>query len=276
MTQFDEQYKQALWEIMNKGQKTYSERQNCHTKAYPGIVFNLDKGFPLLTLRKIPIKIFVAEQFWFLMGEQNPKNFLKKFTSIWDDFVDEKGLVTGAYGYRWRKHFGKDQIADLLALLSQDSSSRHGVVVAWDPADDIRTIGAKKKNVPCPYTFTVNIIGNILHIHLIIRSNDIILGCPHDIAGFAVLQRLLAGKLGVKTGKLTCSISNAHIYDIHYSAAWELLERENKHQEIILDPQEDWFDRAEKGDELLAQEIIDILSRQYNPMSAIKGLKIVL
>ncbi len=276
MTQFDEQYKQAIWEVMNKGTEIYSERQKCYTRAFPGVTFNLDNGFPLLTLRKIPVKIFVAEQFWFLMGEKDPNIFLKKFTTIWNDFIDKDGLVSGSYGYRWRKHFGKDQIANLLTLLSQDASSRHGVVIAWDPSDDVRPINAKKKNVPCPYTFTVNIIGNKLHIHIIIRSNDMILGCPHDIAGFAVLQRLLAGKLGVRTGKLTCSISNAHIYDIHYNAAWEILERENNHSEISLEADQDWFDRAEKGDESLAQEIIDILSKQYKPMGAIKGLKIVL
>jgi thymidylate synthase len=62
----------------------------------------------LLTLRKIPIKIFVAEQMWFLMGENDPNIFLKKFTSIWDDFTEEDGTVKAAYGYRWRKYFGRD------------------------------------------------------------------------------------------------------------------------------------------------------------------------
>ena len=276
MTQFDEQYKDAVREIMNNGIEIYSERQNCYTKAIPGIVFSLDKGFPLLTLRKIPIKLFVAEQIWFLMGEQDPKVFLNKFTHIWDDFTEEDGTVPGAYGYRWRKHFGKDQIKNVIDLLSEDPSSRHGVVVAWDPSRDIQTLGEKKKNVPCPYTFTVNIMGNMLHLHLVIRSNDMILGCPHDVAGFGLLQRFLAAKLGVKVGKLTCSISNAHIYDNHFDAAYELLDRANDHKEIELYHNPDWFDRAEKGDEKLAQEIINTLTSQYNPSDSIRNLKIVL
>ncbi len=276
MTQFDEQYKKVLWEVMNKGTEIYSKRQDCYTKALAGVVFHLDQGFPLLTLRKIPIKLFVAEQIWFLMGEKDPEVFLSKFTRIWHDFLDEDGKVSTAYGYRWRKHFDKDQIKALIDLLTEDPSSRHGVVVGWDPNDDIRTMGEKKKNVPCPYTFTVNIIANKLHLHLIIRSNDLILGCPHDIAGFALLQRILAAKLGVGTGKLTVSVSNAHVYDNHYQAAWEIMERENNHPPITLEGQKDWFDRAEKGDEQLAKEIIEKLESQYNPMPPIKGLKIVL
>ncbi|MEA3452986.1 MAG: thymidylate synthase [Patescibacteria group bacterium] len=276
MTQFDEQYKQVLYEVMNKGAEVYSKRQNCYTKALAGVVFNLDEGFPLLTLRKIPIKLFVAEQIWFLMGERDPDVFLKKFTKIWHDFSDEDGKVLTAYGYRWRRYFDKDQIKALIDLLTKDPSSRHGVVVAWDPGDDIRGIEEKKKNVPCPYTFTVNIIANKLHLHLIIRSNDLILGCPHDVAGFALLQRILAAKLDVRVGKLTVSISNAHIYDTHYRAAWELIERNNDHSPIMLEGQEDWFEKAERGDEFLTEKIINELERQYKPMPSIQGLKIVL
>lgn len=276
MTQFDEQYQDVIREIMNNGIDIYSERQNCYTKAIPGVVFSLDKGFPLLTLRKIPIKLFVAEQIWFLMGESDHKVFLNKFTHIWDDFVEEDGKVYSAYGYRWRHHFGKDQIKGVIDLLIKEPSSRQGVVTAWDPSMDMYGLGKKKMNVPCPYTFTANIMGNMLNLHLIIRSNDMILGCPHDIAGFALLQRFLASKLEVKVGKLTCSISHAHIYENHFEGAWELLDRTNNHKEIELYHRPGWFDRAEKGDEELAKEIIDTLSSQYNPSESIKNLKIVL
>ena len=87
MTQFDQQYKQALWEIMNKGFEEYNERTGHKTKIIPGITFHLDNGFPLLTLKKIPIKIFVAEQIWFLTGSNRPDEFLKKFTKIWDEIT---------------------------------------------------------------------------------------------------------------------------------------------------------------------------------------------
>lgn len=166
-----------------------------------------------------------------------------------------------------------------MKLLSRQPGSRHGVVVAWDPADDgldNSLTKRYKKNVPCPYTFTVNIVGGKLCFHNIVRSNDMILGFPHDIGGFALLQRILAAKLGVGVGKYTHSISNAHIYDIHYRVAEELAGRKNDHREIEIEAEAGWFDRARKGDIKLVEEIIDQLESQYQPSPPIKGLKIVL
>ena len=103
-----------------------------------------------------------------------------------------------------------------------------------------------------------------------------ILGFPHDIAGFALLQRILAGHLGVRVGKYTQSISHGHIYDIHYQAAKEIVRRTNRHKRIKLEPEKDWLKRAMKGDEQLVVEIVNKLERQYKPLSPIPGLKIVL
>ena len=275
MTQFDQQYKDSVLQILNEGFEELNERTGHRTKILPGITFHLDNGFPLLTLRSIPLKIFVAEQIWYIMGSQRPEDFVKKFTKIWDDFTEEDGTVPAAYGHRWRNAFGRDQLGLLIKHLSEQPGSRHGVVVTWDPREDGLGNPAAKKNVPCPYTFTVNIIGNKLHIHSVVRSNDMMLGCPHDVAGFALLQAILAAKLGVQSGKLTHTISNAHIYDTHYNQAWELVERESTHPPILFHAQSDYFDRAEKGDETLVAEIVDILNKQYKPQPAIKGLKIV-
>lgn len=280
MTQFDHQYQEAIREIMNRGYDEHNERTGHNVKILPGVTFRLDAGFPLLTLRKIPVKLFVAEMIWFIMGSKNPDDFVNKFTGIWKDFTEPDGSVAAAYGYRWRKHFGRDQLGQLVRHLQAEPHSRQGVVVAWDPSDDglygESLKATPKKNVPCPYTFTVNIVGNKLHLHNIVRSNDMILGCPHDVAGFALLQHLLAARLGVKAGIYTHSISNAHIYDIHYDLAWELTERTHSHSEVFLDPRLDWFVRAEAGDETLVEEITALLSGQYKPLDAIKGLKIVL
>jgi thymidylate synthase len=279
MTQFDTQYRAAVEDIMNRGYDEYNERTGHHVKALPGITFRIDQGFPLLTLRKIPVKLFVAEMIWFIMGSKYPGEFVNKFTGIWNDFTEADGTVAAAYGYRWRRHFGRDQLSQLIRHLELEPHSRQGVIVTWDPADDglygPDLIGTPKKNVPCPYTFTVNIIGNKLHLHNVVRSNDMMLGCPHDVAGFALLQHILAARLGVKAGTLTHSISNAHIYDIHYNQAWELINRDHHHPEIFLEAQPDWFPRAEGKDEALVDEIIERLSRQYAPLAAVKGLAIV-
>ena len=280
MTQFDTQYKNAILDIMNRGYDELNERTGHKTKILPGVTFRLDAGFPLLTLRKIPLKLFIAEIIWFIMGSKNPDEFVGKFTSIWKDFTEADGTVAAAYGYRWRKHFGRDQLGQLVVHLEKEPHSRQGVVVTWDPSDDglygEGLKGTYKKNAPCPYTFTVNIIGNKLHLHNTVRSNDMMLGCPHDIAGFALLQNILAARLGVKAGTLTHSISNAHIYDIHYDAAWALVDRTNNHSEVFLEAQPDWFARAEKGDEALVGEIFKLLNDQYKPLESIKDLKIVL
>jgi thymidylate synthase len=102
------------------------------------------------------------------------------------------------------------------------------------------------------------------------------LGAPHDVAGFALLQAILAGRLGYQIGTLTHSISNAHIYDIHYEHAWQLIERENNHPEIFFEAQPNYFDRAQNADIELVKEVAQKLSNQYNPEGPIKGMKIVL
>ncbi len=278
MTKFDQIYQQMLSKIMTEGIKEINKRTGHETIALPGLTFSIDvekDGFPLLTLRKIPVKIFVAEQIWFIMGGRRPSDFLNKYTKVWDDFTNPGGVVTVAYGYRWRRHFGRDQLGKLIALLSKDQSSRHGVIVTWDPSSD-GLGGISRSNVPCPYTFTVNIIGGRLNLHNMVRSNDMILGFPHDVAGFALLQSILAQKLNVKIGVYTHTISNAHVYDVHYDAMQELLDRKNDHKKIDVSLPADAFARAEEADEKLVEDIVDNLQSQYQPLPTIKGLSIVL
>ncbi len=278
MAKFDQIYQQMMREISEKGIREVNKRTGHETSALPGLTFSIDiekEGFPLLTLRRIPIKLFVAEQVWFILGGRRPDDFLHQFTNIWDDFTNPGGVVTVAYGHRWRRHFGRDQLAGVIDLLSADPSSRQAVVVTWDPASD-GLGGVAKKNVPCPYTFTINIIGGRLNLHNMIRSNDAILGLPHDAGGFALLQCLLAQKLGVKPGVYTHTISNAHVYDTHYHAMEEMTHRDASHLPVKLKLPKDSFARAEKGDQSLVEEICENLKSQYNPGKSIKGLEIVL
>jgi len=278
MTKFDEIYQNIISDIMKKGIREYSERTKLETSALPGVHFQIEPekdGFPLLTLRKIPFKSIFAEQIWFLSGSRKPSDFLREYTKIWDVFTNPGDVVTVAYGYRWRKHFGRDQIKLLIDLLKKEPSSRHGVVITWDPSQDGLSL-FKKANVPCLFTFTVNIIGGKLHMHNIVRSNDMILGFPFDVAGFCFLQYVLAQKLGVEVGTYSHSISNAHIYENHYFAAKELVKRKNNHKKIVFKLPKKSFERAEKKDRKLIPEIEEVISKQYKPMEAIKNLKIAL
>jgi len=277
MAKFDEIYQGMLRDIMEKGIPEMSQRTGHETRAIPGMHFSIDiekDGFPLLTLRKIPVKMFVAEQIWFITGARKPEIFLREFTKIWDGFTNPGDVVTVAYGYRWRKHFGRDQLGLLVELLEKEPSSRHGVIITWDPAQDGLSL-FKKANVPCPYTFTINIIGGRLHMHNIVRSNDMVLGGPSDIAGFALLQCILAQRLGVRPGVYSHSISNAHIYDIHYEGVAQMLARSTDHPKIELTLPSKAYERSEQMDRVLAEEIIENISSQYTPLEAIKGLAIV-
>lgn len=278
MAKFDEVYKSLLKDILDNGHREVNSRTGHETAALPGLAFSVDiekDGFPVLSLRKIPIKLFVAEQVWFISGARKPEIFLRQFTKIWDNFTNPGDVVTVAYGYRWRRHFDRDQLKALVELLGKDPSSRQGVVVTWDPSSD-GLGGVSKSNVPCPYTFTVNIINGRLSLMNVVRSNDMVLGFPHDVAGFALLQCILAQKLGVKPGVYTHVIANAHVYDIHYAAAENMIFRKPQTAKIFLKLPKNSFGRAEKSDVKLVEEISGSLTSQYKPGEPIKGLKIVL
>ncbi len=278
MTKFDLLYRDILKRILADGTREVNRRTGLEVAALPGISFSIDlekDGFPLLTLRKIPLKMFIAEQVWFISGSRKPADFLRNHTKIWDLFTNPGDVVTVAYGYRWRKHFGRDQLGKLIAMLEKDPSSRHGVIITWDPASD-GLGGIAKKNIPCPFTFTVNIMDGRLNLHNIIRSNDMVLGMPADAAGFALLAHMLADRLNVRPGIYTHSISHAHIYSNHYDGAGEIIRRKNNHKPIQLHLPPRSFARAEKKDDSLVEEIFRDLASQYSPQKPIAGLTIAL
>ena len=277
MTSFDCLYLESIRNIYQKGDDILNERTGLHTKALPGITYDLwpGSGFPLLTLRKIPIKLFCAEVVWMITGGKK-LDFLRQFTKIWDDFAEADGTMETAYGYRWRHHFGRDQLVELVKHLREEPSSRQGVVIMWDPASDGLT-APKKKNVPCPFCWTANIINGKFNLHVIVRSNDMMLGNPHDTAGFALLQMMLAQELGVQPGKFTVSISHAHIYENHYEQAQELFDRQNyEHPEIICRLPENSFVRALQGDVGLVEELFQMFKAQYNPAPPLKKMQIAI
>ncbi len=277
MTNFDAIYRDAIARIMFHGVEIFNERTGLSTRAIPGLTYELwpDESFPLLTLRKIPIQLFCSEVVWMIMGTKD-LSFIRQFTKIWDDFAENDGTMETAYGYRWRHHFGRDQLLGLVEHLKNEPSSRHGVIIMWDPASDGLN-SPKKKNVPCPFAFTVNVLAEKVNMHLIIRSNDMMLGNPHDVAGFALLLSMLGQELGLGVGKLTVSISHAHIYENHYEQANTLLERmPHQHEEIKVDLPANSFQRALRGDTSLVEELVEMFKRQYQPMPAVKKMKIAL
>lgn len=268
---YDVQYKRLLKDIMENGIEDLNHRTKVKVRALPGqtLRIDLEKEFPLLSLRRLSFS-FIPEIMWMLSGS-NTTEWLSKHTKIWNSFTEKDGTITSAYGHRWRHHFDFDQLDAVLKKLKKDPSSRHGVVMMWSPKVDLIV---PQKNVPCPYTFTLNIIGGKLHLHLIIRSNDMILGNPTDVAGFALLTHLLAQELNVNVGILTISISNAHIYENQYYVAEEIINRKYGERPDFIVPK-NAYKRACKLDDTLIEEIKNGIVG-YRPKDAIKNIPIAL
>jgi thymidylate synthase len=270
-------YQSLVSEIIEKGVEEMNERTGYKTKIVSCVnaTFEPAEGFPLLTLRKIPLKLFIAEMIWYLQGVQE-LDFFQQYSRIWDDFMDEGNIAESGYGYRWRNHFGRDQISSLVAMLEREPSSRQGVVITWDAKKD-GLDSAPIKNVPCVPMWVANVIGGKLNLHFTFRSNDIMLGMPHDIAGFAILQAILAQKLGLEVGKLHYSGIHCHIYENHYAQAKELIKRElPKESKIKLNLPVQSYERAMSGDLNLVDEIFEDLKSQYNPLASLGKMQIAL
>lgn len=269
----DRFYKEVVIGKIAKQEPEMNKRTGVAVRALPGITFKTDlerDGFPLLSLRKMSFS-FVSEIMWFVSGQKDT-TWLSQHTKIWDAFKDETGEVSSAYGYRWREHFGVDQLDTVIAKLEKDKSTRHAVMMMWSPKDDLLL---PQKNVPCPFALTLNIISDRLHLHLIIRSNDMILGFPTDVAGFAFLQHIIARKLDVPVGMLTVSISNAHIYENQMHVVEELAVRPLDEHIVSFITPELSYERAYMLDDSLIDEVRNRFVG-YVPQEAIRNIPIAL
>lgn len=275
-TPFDRFYKDLVTQIMVIGSTEFNQRTGYTTKAVTGTShsFRPDESFPLLTLRKVPLKLFIAEQMWYLQGDKE-LDFFQQFSHIWDNFKEDDNTVESGYGYRWRHFFGRDQIKGLIQKLRNDPTSRQGVVMTWDPSSDGLN-SQPKKNVPCVPMWVVNIVNQELNLHFVFRSQDVMLGLPHDVAGFALLQLILAQELGVKPGWLHYSGSHCHIYENHFEKAEEIMQRTHEHSEIIPLLPENTFSIAEQKDSTVVQDIYEMLKHQYNPLPPLGKMSIAL
>jgi thymidylate synthase len=194
---------------------------------------DLSAGYPLLTTKKLDgfrWNSLVHEVLWYLSGEEHIRN-LREETSIWDDWADEEGHLDTAYGRFWRRYpvpeeglpgeswpddAGRwlnddectfDQIRYVLDQLRENPRSRRIVVNAWHPAN-----AAVSELPPCHYTFVFNVQGDRLNTHLTQRSGDIALGVPFNVAAYALLTHIVAGRTGFEVGSFSHTIVDAHAY----------------------------------------------------------------
>jgi thymidylate synthase len=198
-----------------------SDRTGVGTRSIFGhqMRFNLSRGFPLVTTKKLHVKSIVYELLWFLRGETNVKYLDDHGVTIWDEWADENGDLGPVYGRQWRswpKPDGGsiDQIADVLAEIRRNPASRRLIVTAWNPAEN-----DKMALSPCHCLFQFNVADGALSCQLYQRSADVFLGVPFNIASYALLTLMVAQVSGLKPGVFVHSFGDAHLYLNHIEQA---------------------------------------------------------
>ena len=188
--------------------------------------FDLDKGFPLLTTKKVHLKSVIHELLWFLKGSTNIQYLRDHGVTIWDEWADADGELGPVYGYQWRswpapdgRHI--DQITQVVSDIRQNPDSRRLIVSAWNVADIPNMALA-----PCHAFFQFYVANEKLSCQLYQRSADIFLGVPFNIASYALLTMMVAHVTGLKPGEFVHTLGDAHIYLNHLDQVNEQLARE--------------------------------------------------
>jgi thymidylate synthase len=181
--------------------------------------FNLAKGFPLLTTKKLHLKSIIHELIWFLKGDSNIEYLKEHGVSIWDEWADQQGELGPVYGVQWRSWpcvDGKsiDQIASVIDDIKSDPDSRRLIVSAWNVPD----IG-NMALAPCHALFQFYVADGRLSCQLYQRSGDIFLGIPFNIASYALLTMMVAQVCDLAVGEFVHTIGDAHLYLNHLEQA---------------------------------------------------------
>ncbi|MGP8287258.1 thymidylate synthase [Halomonas colorata] len=200
--------------------------------------FDLSRGFPLLTTKKLHLRSIIHELLWFLKGDTNIAYLQENGVRIWDEWADENGNLGPVYGYQWRswpdpKGGGVDQIAKVLEQIRTTPQSRRLIVSAWNPAqvDEMQL-------PPCHCLFQFYVANGRLSCQLYQRSADIFLGVPFNIASYALLLSMVAQVTGLEPGEFIHTLGDAHLYSNHFEQAKEQLTREPKTApQLVLNPQ---------------------------------------
>lgn len=177
--------------------------------------YDLEKGFPLLTTKKLHVRSIIYELLWFLAGDTNVKYLQDNGVRIWNEWADENGDLGPVYGKQWRSWQTADgntvdQIKDVLEQLQTNPDSRRMIVNAWNVGDL-----NKMALPPCHCLFQFYVSDGKLSCQLYQRSADIFLGVPFNIASYALLTLMMAQAAGLKPGEFVHTLGDAHIYKNH-------------------------------------------------------------
>jgi thymidylate synthase len=259
------QYKELLQDILQNGTKR-NDRTNTGTLSVFGrqLRFDLNKGFPLVTTKKVHIKSIIHELLWFLKGDTNIKYLQDKGVKIWNEWANKDGNLGPVYGKQWRSWItsnGKsiDQISNLIHGLKTNPDSRRHIVTAWNPSDlDDMALS------PCHCLFQFYVADGKLSCQLYQRSADTFLGVPFNIASYALLTMMVAQVCNLQLGEFIHTFGDAHIYLNHIKQVELQLSREPYQlPTMLLNPEIDCiFDFGYS----------DFYLHNYNSHEAIRGL----
>jgi thymidylate synthase len=213
-------YHNLLQHILDNGtQKT--DRTGTGTISVFGyqMRFDLSKGFPLVTTKKVHLKSIIHELLWFLKGETNIAYLKENGVRIWDEWADEKGELGPVYGKQWRSWEGAndvvvDQVKDLIDQIKKNPDSRRLIISAWNVADL-----PKMALMPCHTLFQFYVADGKLSCQLYQRSADVFLGVPFNIASYALLTMMIAQVCDLEYGDFVHSFGDVHLYNNHMEQA---------------------------------------------------------
>jgi thymidylate synthase len=187
--------------------------------------FDLARGFPLVTTKRVHVKSVVVELLWFLRGESNVRWLREHGVTIWDEWADAEGELGPVYGVQWRSWPAPDgsridQIANLVADIRRNPDSRRLIVSAWNVGEIPRM-----KLPPCHAFFQFYVAGGRLSCQLYQRSADLFLGVPFNIASYALLTQMLAQQCDLEPGEFVWTGGDCHLYLNHLEQVEEQLSR---------------------------------------------------
>lgn len=258
------QYKQLLQHILDNGH-VKSDRTGTGTISTFGyqMRFDLSKGFPLVTTKKVHLKSIIYELLWFLAGDTNVHYLQEHGVRIWNEWADPDGDLGHIYGYQWRSwpsYDGSfiDQISEAVKTIKENPDSRRIIVSSWNVAD------LDNMNLPpCHTLFQFYVSEGKLSLQLYQRSGDCFLGVPFNIASYALLTMMMAQVCGLQPGEFIHTLGDAHIYLNHLEQVKTQLTREPRQLPVMrINPE---------VKDIFSFRYEDFQLEGYDPHPAIKG-----
>ena len=231
------QYLDLVRHVLENGE-VKGDRTGTGTKSVFGyqMRFDLSKGFPMVTTKKLHLKSIIYELLWFLKGDTNIDYLKENGVNIWNAWADKNGDLGPVYGFQWRNwnNDGIDQIKILVKDLVKNPDSRRHLISAWNPSVLPDTTKSFESNVangkaalpPCHAFFQFYVSNGKLSCQLYQRSADVFLGVPFNIASYSLLTMMIAQVCDLKLGDFVHTFGDAHIYSNHFEQMNMQLKRE--------------------------------------------------